>query len=339
MTHHDLPGFGPNAEWFGRLNRFEAQETVRQVQFKDSRWPGLPHGCWSKDQTHTYPHILPDGEFGKALYQHIAQAVQKYCAQESIAWHSEALNLRSSQVCCFNVLFPLRQDLELAAAVLSPLLPSVRRVTAVEFEYTGDSGATTYLGEPSNGGRGQNRTSIDVAIWWEDASKSHLTLCEWKYTERSFGPCGGHKSDGNPDPENCSRLNPSVPSSWAMCYLTAPRHHRNYWAHMAQAGVNLASFNQADGCPFKGPFYQVMRQFLLAAYLRQHGDDNDVDVAVIAFKGNDREVGYSGTVQEWNQHLVGVPPLRLVYVDDIVASIRAHATGPHEAYLRDRYGV
>jgi hypothetical protein len=99
------------------------------------------------------------------FYPAMAQALIDYCDQFKIAIHAEALNLKSSQVACFNVIFPLRLDLDLAARVLQPLLPDVDKVTAIEFEYTGDEGASKWLGEPAGGKRGQNRTSIDAAIF------------------------------------------------------------------------------------------------------------------------------------------------------------------------------
>ena len=219
MKHHALPGEGEECEWFYRLNPFERQETLRQVAFKRRHWPDIPDGAWSKRPSYTYPHILPEGEIRKGFFPPIAKDVLDYCNSSDIAVHTEALNLRSSQVCCFNVMFPLRQDVGLAKLALADVLPGVRAVTAIEFEYTGPAEATTWLGEPAGGQRGQNRTSIDVAIWWESDTGRYLTLCEWKYTERAYGTCGGYASKGNRDKERCRHLDVAHDAPAASCDL------------------------------------------------------------------------------------------------------------------------
>jgi hypothetical protein len=69
----------------------------------------------------------------KSFYQPVAQQIIEYCYNEQIAFHTEILNLRSSQVCCFNVMFPLKKDLKLAAEVLQVMLPGVKEVKDIEF--------------------------------------------------------------------------------------------------------------------------------------------------------------------------------------------------------------
>ena len=128
IVRHCLPGeYSGDDSWFLRLNAFEQQETRRQVAFKRSRWPELNDGVWSKRANYQYPHILPEGHMAKALYYPVADQILKYIEDEDIALHTEALNLRSSQVCCFNVLFPLREDKELGRLVLAPLLASLQK--------------------------------------------------------------------------------------------------------------------------------------------------------------------------------------------------------------------
>jgi hypothetical protein len=107
---------------------------------------------------------------------YLQPALLSYAAGEDIALHSEVLNLKSSQAACFNFLFPLRIDLALANAALRSFLPGLREVTAIEFEYTGPPGVTAWLSEPRGGKRGQNRTSIDAAIFWID-KKEHIYGC------------------------------------------------------------------------------------------------------------------------------------------------------------------
>jgi len=348
MTRNTLPDEGGENRWFNNLNAFEQQETRRQVDFKRRRWPGLPDGARSG---RTYPHILPDGELGKSFYPPITEAVLDYCQSSKIAVHTAALNMRSSQVCCFNVAFPLRQDLQLAKIALADVLPDVKDVTAIEFEYTGPAEATEWLGEPASGQRGQNRTSIDLAVWWRSKAGRFLTLCEWKYTERAYGTCGGYASQGNQNKDHCRELDVTRNNRGASCYLTHGRNTRRYWEHFEKAGIRLAALSGLQGCPFMGPFYQLMRQFLLAAYLRRHDCGLDeVFVTSLSFRGNTslgtmptNQPGPAPTVEDaWNDCLDGVPPLRHTDVESIVASLRTGAPIVQQDwldYLAERYGI
>ena len=351
MKRHTLPGEGGECDWFRRLNPFEQQETKRQVQFKRCLWPNLPDGVWSKRPGYTYPHILPEGELERSFYPPIAAEVLEYCRSSDIAIHSEALNLRSSQVCCFNVMFPLRQDLELAKLALTDVLPDVTKVAAIEFEYTGPEEATVWLGEPAGGQRGQNRTSIDAAVWWTSQAGNFLTLCEWKYTEKAYGTCGGYASRGNRDKGRCRQLDVAKDDPASRCYLTHGRHNRRYWDRLSEAGISLTALARLKGCPFMGPFYQLMRQYLLAGYLRHHdGDLDEVFVASLGFRGNaslrsvpvaQRSLGE--TVEDaWNACLDHVPQLQHVDVESIVARLRTTPSDVEQEwldYLSARYGL
>ncbi len=350
MRKHGLPGEAGDSTWFERLNEFERQETKRQVEFKRRHWPELPDGVWSKQPTYSYPHILPDGHLDKVFYPPIADSVISYCCDHDIAIHSEALNLRSSQVACFNVMFPLRLNLDLAQKALKPLLPGVKSVNHIEFEYTGDEKATAWLGEPAGGKRGQHRTSIDVAVWWEDSEKSTLTLVEWKYTERGYGTCGGFESTGNKNRQRCLELDIMSPWVAEECYLTQGKNTRLYWRRMQEAGIDLASLTGVDGCSFRGPFYQLLRQYLLAAFLRQAEMVDEVNVALVAFRGNHslhqvppylKRFGDT-VISAWNSRLIGVPALRHTEVEDIADAMKTDGSDAVHLlvdYLNDRYGL
>jgi hypothetical protein len=349
MRFNVLPGEGENTNWFYNLNAFEQAETIKQVRYKRLMWPELHDGLWAKRPSLAYPHILPVGNFDKAVYPPIADEVAAYCGENDIAIHTEILNLRSSQASCFNLLFPLRKDKELAARVLKPLLPNVAEVKEIEFEYTGGKAASTWLGEVG-GKRGQNCTSIDAAIWWGDCNGiSTLTLVEWKYTERSFGTCGGYSSTGNKQKHLCK-----LQLSGERCYLKCKKGRR-YWEHLSEAGVDVSRLSDIEDCPFKGPFYQLMRQFVLAAYLRKGNDGKNlpidrVNVASVSFRENrsihaiPRELSTLGdnVVAAWNHLLGGVPKLMHVDVEDIVMELKKEdcdAARDLGEYLNLRYGL
>ena len=266
MIINNLPGEGKNYIWFKRLNKFEKQETLRQIQFKRKHWPDIKDGCWSKRPAYTYPHIMPVGNLKKVFYEPIANPVIEYCEDNDIAIHSEALNLRSSQVCCFNVMFPFKLDHLLGVKCLGRLLPDAVEIEDIQFEYTGPDGITEWLGEPMGGKRGQNRTSIDAAIWWKDRNgNKNVTLVEWKYTEKSFGSCGGYESGGNKNKNWCKEFDLSLRNKENKCYLAYSNNHRKYWEHLKEAGINIDKLADIKGCPFKGPFCQLMRQYFKTA--------------------------------------------------------------------------
>ncbi len=360
IKRHVLPGEeGGDTTWFYRQNAFEQQEIFRQVAFKRRRWPKLGDGGSSKRPTYTYPHILPAGHEQMAFYEPLADAILAYLAEEDIALHSEVLNLKSSQVVCLNFFFPLRQDLNLARSALRFFLSGLREVTGIEFEYTGPPEATLWLGEPSGGKRGQNRTSIDAAIFWIGKSKrEHITLVEWKYTERSFGACSAFQNAPGDDKARCQSLDVARDRDPVRsCPLTTGGDHRSrrYWEHMEEAGISLTAFAGVQGCPFQGPFYQLMRQFLLAAYLRQTGEANEVKVEVASsgFARNTKlhEVPSQlcslvkskgeGVVSAWNAVLKGVPPMRHWTVEQFMARVNKieGIDLNWRNYLRERYDV
>ena len=295
--------------------------------------------------------MLPKGHREKAFYPQLAKHIIRYVESEDIAWHSEILNLRSSQAACLNILFPLKMDLDKAAHVLAPALPGVRRVTDVAFEYTGPSSASQWLGEPAGGKRGQNRTSIDAAIWWEDCTgQKRLTFVEFKYTERHLGGCRGYKSNSNMHPEQCDSLDVQGDQPGASCYLEnrkTSRTSRHYWQHLTGAGVDLRQFGNVRGCPFRGPFYQLVRQYLLAAYcVLNEKEVTAVDVMLLAFKGNrsllqvPQALRYLGgdVVTSWNTVLNDAVKLRCVYVEALSSRIPSIDQDWKE-YLNNRYGL
>jgi len=353
---HVLPGEpGGDAAWFYRQNAFEQQEIFRQVAFKRCHWPHLADGHAIRHPTYTYPHILPAGHERLAFYEPLADPILCYLEEKDIALHSQALNLKSSQVACLNFLFPLRQDLDLAKAVLQPFLSGLREVKWIEFEYTGPQGITEWLGEPKRGKRGQNRTSIDAAISWIGRSKREcITLVEWKYTEHNFGVCGAFRSASEAKKAKCLSLHVARDPTRS-CLLTTGGDYRSrrYWEHMEAAGISLPAFAGVQGCLFQGPFYQLMRQFLLAAYLRQTGEADEVEVVSIGFARNTEVHKISpylrllvhgegkSIVDAWNTVMKDVPPMRHWTVEQLMArvnEIEGIDLGWRN-YLRERYDV
>ena len=371
-TYHTLTD-----SWFRYMAPFEQQETTRQVAFKQKHWPHLPPGESAANPGHFYPHILPAGDpdplehLPKVFYPGEAQAILAYLQANTIHLHRDALNLRSSQVACLNFLFPLAQDPTLAVQALQPLFPDLAEVERIEFEYTGPGPLpgeavpeiTRWLGEPPGepsrgshrGGRGQYRTSIDAAVFGRDPDGlPYAILLEWKYTEGSFGTCSAFSAASPQERQaNCESLdvrrNPA-----ARCLLATgePRRQRRYWEHMPAAGLDLEKLAVVGGCPFQGPFYQLMRQFLLAAYLRQHGWPR-CEVVVLGFQGNPGPLqvppalhgllpNRGDLIDAWNTALgLLIPPLRYLFVETLLVNVERSRgmDSTWREYIKERYGV
>jgi len=352
---HVLPEeAGGDTFWFDRQNQFERQEIRRQVAFRRRLWPGLPDGAWSKRPNHTYPHILPAGCERLAFFPPLAGDILAYLGDE-IGLHSEALNLKSSQVACLNILFPLRCNPSLATATFAQLIPQLAEVTELEFEYTGpeNGGATQWLGEPVRGKRGQNRTSIDAALFWVDSDgRRRASLIEWKYTERSFGGCSAFAKAGRSEQRRCLEMEPAHPVAGRSCMLVdgGDLRGRRYWEHMTASTIVLDTFADMSGCPFAGPLYQLMRQQLLATHLVQAAIVERAGVLVISFGGNESlmsiprglaSLGGTTIIEAWNRALDRANPVQHLVVENLLASV--DATGCAEqgwrGYVRERYGV
>ncbi|MCU7490539.1 MAG: hypothetical protein HF312_02650 [Ignavibacteria bacterium] len=342
-TFHILPGQTLiDDSWLNRMNDFERTETIKQCEFKEKHFGQVSYGKFIKKPEHFYPHILPDGYEDKVYYGKYEE-IENYFKTNNIEFHSESLNLRSSQVCCINFLFPLFLDHNLATKSLSNLSQShkniftnIKNVSRVEFEYTGDNNEYKILGESDNGKRGQNRTSIDVAIFWTDDAKNHLTLIEWKYTEKNFGgcrACADAKKKGN---YACLKVDVlSNPSNNCLLVGNPPLRNRTYWQIMDKAGIDLNKLVSDNGCPFQGPFYQLMRQYLLAYAIKQSNPTLEIDLISIGFKNNislhkvpdhllelQQIVGKkTDIINLWNNCLSNVAPLQHIYVEDLTKAI------------------
>ncbi len=358
VRRHVLPGeSGGDTAWFDRQNAFEQSEILRQVAYKRNHWPKLEDGRFSKRPDYAYPHILPSGHENLAFYGPLGDAVLQYMKDEDIALHTEALNLKSSQVACLNILFPLRQNLDLAVDVFGQFFPQLKSVSWVEFEYTGPDEATKWMGEPKAGKRGQNRTSIDASVKWiDDDGKSHVSLIEWKYTEHGFGQCSAFQSAEKDMKGRCRSLNVATdPEPAKACLLTdgGDKRSRRYWEHMDNAGVSLNAFTGISGCPFQGPLYQLMRQFLLARYVVESGEANYSDVVSIGFSGNSalpdvpvqlrplQKNKNQDIVEVWNSVLNGVPEMHHITVEKLMEAFDGSRLTDNDwrDYIRERYGV
>ncbi|MFC1689172.1 hypothetical protein ACFL07_05860 [Pseudomonadota bacterium] len=242
-----------------KTSAWSRKVTRQQAELKKKLWPRLPPGFHQKTERH-YDHILPEGYEKLAFYPPIADAVFEYASERNLKIHDEIRNLKSSQACCFNFLFPLKLDLEAAALALRHFHPTLESVKDLDFEYTGPSELTDWLGEPEYGRPGYKRTSIDCAVFWtSNDGNPHVTLIEWKYTEVAFGTCSSQKTSCRKDDyqKNCPLVHGSI------------ERPRRYFECLEEAEINLSKIPSV-GCPFRGAIYQLMRQSLVAFWVKEN---------------------------------------------------------------------
>jgi len=216
----------------------------------------------------TRDFLFPRAAWAQNLLAPHRDAVLQHVEREDIGLHTFAHHVLSSQCFAFNLAGPFLEYPEQLTGALRRLLPpavaaEVASVSRVELEYDGDDPG---FGEPSHGRRGENRTSVDIAVWWEDrAGGTNLVLVEVKFTEAEFGGCGKgakHRGRCNTDGEGLVR------GRGRGCPLTESPHNRTYWALADHHGLfQWDTLAAQPACPFRHGGYQLMRNQLLARVL------------------------------------------------------------------------
>jgi hypothetical protein len=225
-----------------------------------------------------------------------------------IQWHPFVGHGRSSQACCVNFLMPFADKPKLLSRWLGHLLdiepPEVCQVESheagdhryVAFEYTGP-GKQDFLGEAEGRvpGRGAHATASDAAVGYIGTDgQRELLLIEWKYSEE-------YRSH---------RLSPDV---------NGKRFARYGNATFAPAGPIRSDLGLQLTDFLREPFYQLMRQQLLAWQIERKSDFDRVRVLHLSPTGN-RAL-----------HLVTSPAFHTVgggSYDDAFAAFRASLADP-----------
>ena len=214
--------------------------------------------------------------------------------------------MASSQVACVNFLLPLCEINGALWAILRAIDADVEsvvdikhkgNVSPVEFEWIGKGGPLERGAAPT---RGANTTSVDAFMVAETANGRRAYLLEWKYVEeyRRGVYLGGGRSGE-----------------------TRLRRYSDLY------NAESSSFN--GRVPITDllyePFYQLMRQRLLADRMVQHGELQVVDAKVIAVVPEDNKA---------YRERITSPPLaekfpNLKTVSDV---LRATLKRPNDAY-------
>ena len=253
------------------MGLFLKNEKLRQAQFKASshyfsdaaRLDGMYRGV-------ARPFCLP-GEYAEEnLIPEIRESALAHFAQHSIKWHNgqygkPSNHLCSSQVACVNFLFPFSDKPDLLAQLLSRVYPEINRMIPVEnklyvsFEWIGRE---NYLGEKiSRNGlrhRGALFTSADAIVAFERKDKQcQVVLIEWKYGESYGGSF--------------------------LRYAKSGTDRTGIYRHLLESPdcpINTDILLNFE-CLFYEPFYQFMRQQLLANEMQKANELNGDLVSVL----------------------------------------------------------
>lgn len=208
------------------------------------------------------PFCLPEEFAGFSLFEGIRDEVQAYFQDAEIKWHDgrnrqPSNHLCDSQVCCVNFLYSFSSFPDALASLLRPVFPQIRRMLPLEQDGHFVShewiGAKNYLGEkvPHHGNRtrGAHFTSADAAVLFETTGGSkHIALIEWKYTETYA----------------------TVNLKTAKSGTDRTGIYRHLYDH-PDFPLDKARLGNFDALFFE-PFYQLMRQQLLASAMEKSSE-------------------------------------------------------------------
>lgn len=229
---------------------------------------------------------------GPVLYPAFVEPVEAYFAEHQIEWwggKGPTGSPISSQISCINHLDPARTDREVARALAKCVVPECTDVAEIDggflaYEWIGEQ---NYLGERrwSPLTRGKNVTSLDAVLVAIAPDESRILIAiEWKYTE-------SYSSD-------------SVAISRA-----GTNRVDTYRSLLERADSPIVPGDLSR--LFFEPYYQLMRQTLLAWQMAEHGEHqvSDWRHVLVSTAANTALLGYSSAQgmseleQRWRSEL------------------------------------
>jgi hypothetical protein len=290
----------------------------------------------------TEGHVLPFELAEEALHESARESALGYFRRHKIKWWTSRYDLdrpapgeersdlptghlNSSQVACVNHLEPARVDGDIARAVIANVDPALRDVCVVEddgyvaYEWIG---AANYLGEPGARSRGAHVTSLDALM--VGANGGHgttLVAIEWKYCE-SYPAHQVLKSKDGTDRVKIYRPLLERPD----CPISV---REITWL-------------------FYEPYYQLMRQTLLAWQMVEHAEFDSTDwmhINVVP-EGNRALRARSGAAPQlvgetladaWRSVLKKPARYRMVTPTQLLAGVSGQGFGTWRKWLEDRY--
>ncbi len=243
------------------MTNFILDERASQSEFFNRTLPADVTGYGG------YVYRLQPAQAELNLAPGIRKAAQAYFKAKGITWHQHANHALSSQVSCLNFLMPLAMAPELLAHIIGRVL-NIIPPTVLEIEDGPDGrpwfvgfewiGRADYLNEGGKSGhrtRGANATSADAIVRFRHDGRVETLLIEWKYTERYRAPI---PPAGNEVRVNRHKDLAFAPNGPIRC----------------GTGLSVTDF-------FWEPFYQMLRQQMLAFQMEKAREDGSERVRVL----------------------------------------------------------
>ena len=263
---------------------FGTRERRRQARFRNESPTVSAMGrSPTDDKGRRNGHLLALGYEEENLYPPLRgkRGASQFLSNRRIKWWSSSRsgdrsggagptrNLASSQLACINFMLPLASSPMSLAAALSVIDDDIVGIVGIEDPATGTSslveiewiGLDHALEGPGQKTRGANTTSIDAFVVAETTSGRRAYLIEWKYVEEYRGRYLGDGTKGATRLERYS-------AAYAASSFRSGRAPVTAWLYE--------------------PFYQIMRQRLLADRMVRNGELNvrEAKVVVVVPDGN-----------------------------------------------------
>ena len=332
---------------------FEMREKRRQERFRNESPTISDAGrSPSDDKGRRNGHLLSLGSEQENLHPTLRgeTGATRFMTDRNVKWWRSARsgdesgrsgptrNLASSQIACINFLLPLAGNRDALAAILSSIDDDIVDVAAIDDSRAGTTslvelewiGLSHALEGPSKTTRGANTTSVDAFLVAETTSGHRAYLLEWKYVEQYWTEYLGAGSKGKTRRER-----------YRSPYARSPSF---------KTGIPLDAW-------FYDPFYQIMRQRLLADRMVVNGELGVTDAKVVVVVPQDN-VAYrdritspelaaafpeARTVAEVFRQALACPDKAFACVspDRLAEAVRLRCgdrVAHWSAYLRTRYG-
>jgi hypothetical protein len=292
---------------YTRGTLFRARAEARQREYRARE---LKVGC------SRHGHILDD-ESASAGRNFVRDDIHRTARARAAAGKGVAAgtfnNMLSSQAMCFNVFAPLEADLDLASAVLGPLL-GVAKVGRIVIEHT--PMAEIFRDQ---GGRGGVDCDVLIEATDRDAA-SVVVVIETKFVEPDFSTCSFR------DRKRLDKDKPYCPDEIAVsedhrqCLYSARKSYA-YWERSAEFATLARDKLPVVGCPFAGPEWQLWVNHTLArAEAAQRGAARAV-FAVCAPASNEALLR-GGILDCFQARLANRDTFRFLPLDDLLGQIR-----------------
>ena len=345
-----------------RQPSFESVGRRRQADFRDTSETISAGGrSPSDDKGIRNRHLLALGHEQENLYPALRgdDGAVRFFRDRGIKWWKSARsgdntkvdgptrNMASSQVACVNHLLPLAEMPDALLQALRSIDDDVLSVAEIhhdgnasflEFEWIGVGGSLEGVGS-----RGANATSVDAFLIGETTGGRRAYLLEWKYVEQYLSTRPDYKGKGKSG--DTRRL----------------RYSERYRSEGSSFDLSVVPDMEEF---FYEPFYQIMRQRLLADRMVQQSELGIVEAKVVVFVPEQnwdyRSVASRGrttspplerrfpsvetvesvmwaALKEPDAHFAMVDPFTLVNAVEWECGNRAGITD-WANYLRERYG-